>query len=125
VRSVSGTPRGFGSPARTQILTLATMPFRVTRQILHDNKISFDIPPIKLLHGGGRNSVGLLVVNLYLYFFIGLDGKTIHSVTFIKRLSDSLADYRDKLKKEKWNSETWNNSKSSFNITLEKTSEVK
>lgn len=27
------------------------MPFRVTRQILRDNKITLDIPPIKLLHG--------------------------------------------------------------------------
>lgn len=33
------------------ILMLATMPFRVTRQILRDNKITLDTPPIKLLHG--------------------------------------------------------------------------
>jgi hypothetical protein len=26
------------------------MPFRVTRQILHDNKTTFDIPPNKYLH---------------------------------------------------------------------------
>jgi hypothetical protein len=37
--------------ADAQTQTLATMPFRVTRQILHDNKITLDIPPIKLLKG--------------------------------------------------------------------------
>jgi hypothetical protein len=38
-----------------------------------------------------------------------VDGRKIHSVTFIDRLEKSLKDYRDKLKDEKWDSETWDN----------------
>jgi hypothetical protein len=41
MRSVSGTPRGFGSPARTQILTLAAMPSDETTNNMGQTRIMF------------------------------------------------------------------------------------
>lgn len=38
-----------------------------------------------------------------------IDGKTIHAVTFLSRLEKSLADYRDLLKADTWDSEIWDN----------------
>lgn len=38
-----------------------------------------------------------------------VDGKTIHAVTFLKRLEKSLESYRDSLLDEKWDSELWDN----------------
>lgn len=38
-----------------------------------------------------------------------IDGKTIHAVTFLKRLEKSLEEYRDSLQNEKWDSELWDN----------------
>lgn len=38
-----------------------------------------------------------------------IDGKTIHAVTFAKELENSLEAYCNQLKKEKWDSEMWDN----------------
>jgi hypothetical protein len=38
-----------------------------------------------------------------------IDGKTIHAVAFQERLEKSLNDYKDLLRKEKWDSEHWDN----------------
>jgi hypothetical protein len=38
-----------------------------------------------------------------------VDGKTIHSITFLKRIEQSLDDYTGSLRKEKWDSEVWDN----------------
>jgi hypothetical protein len=65
MRSVSGTPRGFGSPARTQILTLAVIAFRqmsfkkYTDELrrhyesfygVGSNKLTWDKGPTRKLH---------------------------------------------------------------------------
>jgi len=38
-----------------------------------------------------------------------IDGKTIHAMTFMKRLEKSLIAYKNSLRAEKWDSEIWDN----------------
>lgn len=70
-------------------------------------KIIFENIRCGILHQGETTNGWRIARNNRLL----VEGKTIDSVVFIKRLEKSLIDYRETLKAAKWDSEPWDNAR--------------